>query len=261
MLTGIFSPHAGVPDWASFAQLYPEGMTDDEMRWAAVFAAGRHASGRPFAWVLALTGPSKEAPMADWLPAIAARVDASGVRPYLAAASYREEWYGGQATIAEVESTRAWVASQHDAIRRQWPGLAIVGIEQFWCPTPAFGPGYYRPDYGNDIRAIEAYVPKGETWQSALMDAKLTLACGESVGPYRMADKPVVIISQAFRGGTGEWSEWATDDTLAQTARWLRHPKVIAHWPFDYAGSPAGNWQGWPEHPRRAVFDRMMGVS
>lgn len=248
--TGIWSHHAGIPSWAGFAQLVAEYLTDEELRWARDYAAGRNAAGLPFAWVLALTGPDKYAPMGEWLPATAKRIEASGVRPYIAAVSYREEWYGADTTINQVEMTQAWINAQHKVIRRTWPGLPIVAIEGFWCPTSAFGPAFYRPEYDHDIRGVEAFVPAGQTWHSELMDAKFALACGEAVGPYRLPKKPVVIVSQAFRS-TGQWAEWVTDDTIAHTARWLQHPAVIAHWPFDFAGSLAGSWQGWTEWSER----------
>lgn len=253
---GIWETHAGIPAWASFAQMVAEYVSDDVLRWAAAFARGRQAAGLPFAWVLALTGPTWRTPMAAWLPEVAARIEASGLRPFIAAISYREEVYGyaENDTIAGIDETRAWMDAQIAVVRRQWPGVPIVGIEGFWCPTAAFGPAYYRPEYDHDIRGVEAYVSTGSTWHGDLLEPKLALACGEAVGPYRLPQKPVVVISQAFRA-TGPWATWVTDDTIAHTARWLAHPSVIAHWPFDWATRRATNgdvaWEGWSSWPER----------
>lgn len=252
---GLWSIHAGIPSWAAFAQIVAEYMTDEELRWAAAYASGRHAAGMPFAWVLALTGPSFRAPMAEWLPAVAARIEASGLRPYIAAVSYREEVYGypGNDTIAGLDETRDWMNTQITAVRQQWPGLPVVGIEGFWCPTADFGPAYYRPEYDHDIRGVEAYVTAKSSWAHDLLEPKLALACGEPVGPYRLPRKPVVIISQAFRAAP-EWPAWVSDETIAHTARWLQHPTVIAHWPFDWASMRLGEhvvWEGWSAWPER----------
>lgn len=257
--TGIWSIHNGIPAWAGFAQLVAEYLSDDELRWAAAYAAGRHAAGKPFGWVLALTGPHKYSPMAEWLPATVARLDASGVRPFIAAVSYREEWYGHDADVAAVDRTRAWINLQHAEIRRRLPGLPIVAIELFWCPSPVFGPVYYRPDYDCDIRAIECYVPPGHTWASELLDLKLTLACGEAVGPYQLARKPVVLIPQAFRQAP-HWPQWPSDETVTHTARWLAHQTVIASWPFEWATLRRGEqvvvegWADWPERHKLAAW-------
>lgn len=248
---GIFSPHAGIPLWASFALL----SETHDFGWAREFAAGRMVAGKPFVWVLYLEGPDAHTPVAQWAPEIRDRLVAAGVLPYVAAVAYREEWYANDnvSSVERIDATHAWVSAQHAEVKRLFPAQALLSIEEFVTPRETrWAPAYYRPEFAHvDLRTVYAYVRTGETWDGLLLDAKIAFACGDTVAGMSLPKKPVVFIPRAFRHGEhAGWSAWPMEADDRRAEAWARRHEIIAAWPFDWADRPHvkdfQGWQSWP---------------
>ena len=258
---GIFatSPGAARPSWETFALLV------DWQDFPAAVADAR-ATGRW--WVLYLGSPDPHADAATWLPALVARIDAAGLRPYLVGVVYHEEWSGaflsGSLAIPGMnyrdrahwqpaaEIIAWWCGMQHAAIRAALPGLSIVWLDGFVNDDLSFGPWWYRPvPAGVDVLALYGYVPAGGSW-AADVEPFLLHAVGTRT-------EPLALVVQGFRELTGMWAAGPTVDGLAGTARWMRHPRVIASWVFDWTSRP-GFLVGMQDLPQRAALEAAIGV-
>lgn len=255
---GAFDIASDIPDWASFGLLYAD---EADSRYREVVKLQR---SRGFKVVLAVIGRTYTTPVDEAARSAKARCDQHGLVPD--ALLYGEEWYHPDKMalfpgegIAQTRAVHAWVSAQHATLRSVFPASWIIFLEGFVCDVPIFGPSYYCPVPAHtSILAVEAYVPQAATWDAALMDAKLAYACGQ---PYTYFDpetkrvvtaqrtEPVILVTQAFRTpGDPSWGSWVTDETIARTAPWLAHPRVIGQWPFVERSRPGINsWFDWPE--------------
>jgi len=242
---GIFSVDPAIqtcPPWAQFALLAD---------WCDFAEAVRMSREMGVWWVLGIFSYAPDEPLAGVLPALIARIDAAGLRPYLVGVCYHEEWYGrfkggafdtlttepgmhlteaGQWKGAEL--IHQWVGQQHAAIKAALPGVPIAWIDGYVNDDRAHGAWWYQPVPDHvDVLALEGYVPAGGTWA-----ANVEPFLRHAVATRR---EPIVLIVQGFHApGDALWGDGPTEDGLTGTARWMAHPRVVSAWIFDWHSRP-----------------------
>lgn len=259
---GIFASDPGVmrPSWASFA-LLPD--------WGDFRGAAEDAERTGVKWVLYLGSMAHATPLSEVLPDLVRRITEAGLRPHLVGVCYHEEWYatwkGGRLAIPGLDPANPahwhagavaihwWTGQQHAALKAALPGLAIVWIDTFVNDDASFGGWWYQPvPAGVDVLALEAYVSTAGTFAS---EVEPFLA--HAVSTRR---EPIALVVQGFCApGDALWGTGPTTDSLAGTARWLAHPRVISGWVFDWWSRGAGVI-GLADLPMRSTVEAALGI-
>lgn len=254
---GVFSIDR--PSWAAFGSLAD---------WCDFDAAAADSRATGVRWVLHILSPAYSTPLKDVLPGIVQRLDASGLRSFLVGVCYHEEWFSefkaGRLTvpgfdcknpahlIPAAQMIRWWVSQQHEVLKAALPGVAVVWVDTFCNDDPSFGGWWYQPvPTGVDVLALEAYVPAGGSWAA---DVEPFLQHAVST-----RKEPLALVVQGFQSDDQWWAHGPTDDGIAQTRRWLDHPRVIAGWVFTWSSRPGV--RGLADLPQRGALEAALGVS
>jgi hypothetical protein len=162
---------------------------------------------------------------------VLARLEATGLLPYVVAMSVGEEWYeiwlsGGFASYGlaadhpdGVPIIRDWLGRQHAAAKASL-GLPVIWITGIANNDPARVPYRPIPDH-TDYVAVEAYVPAGGTFAAHVAPY---LAHAETT-----THLPLVLIPQWFRiPGDPLWHVGPSPSDIAEQFRWFSRPRWAA---------------------------------
>lgn len=220
---GLYGPGDDPPAWASFGMLADFGDFD---------AAKRLSETRGFWWVLQMGHAEPvERPIAAHAARIKARLDSSGLRPYVIAVTVREEWYehwrAGEFTSKGlppeapwgVSVIQDWAGRQHAAVK------SVLGLPVVWVTTAANNdpalPPYQPIPAGVDVVAIDAYVAPGQSFTQHVVPV---LQHAERTTPL-----PLVVIAQWFRHeGDPLWHDGPTPEDAAAYLDWVHRPRWLA---------------------------------
>lgn len=236
---GLFDPGPNHPTWASVGTI-SDTVSDDAFRDAAALS-----QSRPFVWLLQLGyHEDPRTPIGPHAARIRARLEATGLLPYVVALSVGEEWYeywlagefarygltadnpAGQPMIHD------WLGKQHAAAKAQIP-VAVV-----WITTVA-GNATYRPVPANtDIVALDPYIPVGGSFHTSVAPI---LDFAEQAIPH-----PLVLVPQWFEApGFAPVNE----TTAALYALRLSRPRYIAMLGFTWRDRPQLSMKGLESLP------------
>ncbi len=246
---GTFNaPRTGGPSWSRF-RIVVDWESLDALREKADES---HQKGTQ--WVLYLAAAGDYSPLHDHLRATRARLEQTGLLPHVRAVCYSEEWYerayaGQMAVFAGLitgtdppidahlgvvaDAICSFVGAQHALIKRIFPELLTAWLTTLANPNRAYGAFYYRPVPAfTDVLALDAYVPKGQTFATAVDPAYYAA--------IRTTALPIVSIPQGFRSTdpADMWSAGPTVGDVHHYERWLQHPRVVAQWWFDWQSRP-----------------------
>lgn len=229
------APH---PPWAQFAAL-PD--------WDDFDNAKQLSDSTGIQWVLLLYGHPLDQPVAGHAQAVAARLDAAGLRPHIRAVCYWEECWealkGGRVALPGWQSVQAdlkhliplfkdHLSRQHKAVKAALPGIPLCWVTGYVNNDAKFGPWYHLPLPDHvDIVALEGYVPTNGTW-AADVEPFLQHSLTQTT-------LPIVLIAQGFTSSIDpQWSRGPTAESIAGVKKWMQHPRVKAGWLFDWASPP-----------------------
>lgn len=249
---GLYGPGPNPPAWASFGMLADFG--DFE-------SAKRLSDERGFLWVLQMGHAEPvERPISAHAARIKARLESSGLRPYVIAVTVREEWYEhwragefadkGLPPNAPwgVSVIRDWAGRQHKAVKD------VLGLPVVWVTTAANDNAALSPHQpipaGVDVVAIDAYVPKGGSFAAHVAPV---LEHAE-----RATALPLVLVAQWFHAHG--YAKPKASDVAAYLA-WLARPRWVALLGFTGRSRPWAGITGLADLPdlRAAVDDSMGG--
>lgn len=254
---GLYDPGPTPPAWASFgtiADFYPD----------AFFVSARELSERRgFSWVLQMGYQEPvERPIEAHARRILAKLDATGLRPYVIAVTVREEWYEhwragefadkGLPPDAPwgVSVIRDWAGRQHAAVK------AVLGLPVVWITTAANDDAALHPHQpipaNVDVVAIDAYVTKGGNFNTSV---RPVLEHAE-----RTTHLPLVLIAHWFRHeGDAMWHHAPTEDDTAAYLDWVQRPRWIALLGFTWRSRDNGIVGAVDLPSVRRVLERRMG--
>lgn len=182
------------------------------------------------------------------------RLDATGLRPYVAAVSVGEEWYehwqaGTFARLGLTSDNMAGMPIIHDWLGKQHlAAKTVLGVPVVWItgsvnalrPVPAH----------TDLVALDPYVTPGHAFTTAVAPV---LAVAEQSTPL-----PLVLIAQWFHA-EGYAKPKAED--VAQYLAWLARPRWVALLGFTGRSRPWAGITGLADLPDlRAAVDDAVGV-
>lgn len=256
---GVFGGSAR-PSWAVFQGL---------AHWDDFAQAAEDSRLTGVRWVLQIMTPHSQ-PLADVMPDLLARLESSGLRPYILAVTYREEWYGawksGELQIPGLDRANlshwpiaaqaiaGWCGQQHAEIRKALPGVPVLWLDGYVNDDLSFGGQWYQPvPAGVDALALEAYVPAGGSWAQ---DVEVFLDHAVST-----REEPIVLVAQGFQDEKpgGMWSDGPTEESIRETERWMDHDRVIGAWVFTWASRTG--CIGLADLPARVAFEQALGVA
>lgn len=238
----------GAPPWVTF------GGIDGDASAATLRAAAERSRLTGHRWVLQVghhRHPLEDAGAvtADTL----ARAAAVGLRPYVDAMTYGEEWHercqmGEFADLGLTAGHPAcpsvvagWFSRQHERAKAASGGLPILWITHVAHPA-------YRPvPAGVDYLALDPYPVDGQAWADfepllSLSEASTTL--------------PIVLIPRwAYATGPFQGRGWERTsrppslDVIDGYARFAARPRVAAVWGFLWASRPTADLVGLRDMP------------
>lgn len=254
---GAYSPD-GTPAWITFGTI-----SGDESD-AAFLAAAARSRATGFAWIVQLGfAASPVQPAAEIAAFVRARLERTGLWPYVVAVAYGEEWherclqgefsrFGLTAWHPSCGSVvEAWMGLQHQAVKAQMgkPVIWVTGMVHPSRPVPAF----------TDYVAIDYYPADGQDFAAI-------------VPVYAMAEQyttlPIIAIARWFKS-TGPfqgplWQLSASEPPAAWAqayAELLTHPRVAALLGFLWASRPHAELVGLADMPSQlAAVKQALGV-
>lgn len=235
----------GAPSWVTC------GGIDGDANAATLAAAAERSRLTGHRWVLQVghhRHPLEDAGAvtADTL----ARAAAVGLRPYVDAMTYGEEWHercllGEFASLVAPSAcpgaVAAWMSHQHARAKAASGGLPILWITHLAHPL-------YRPvPTGVDYLALDPYPVDGQAWA----DFEPILSFSEA-----STTLPIVLIPRwAYATGPFQGADWwrvsrpPSLDVVDGYARFAARPRVAAVWGFLWASRPGADLVGLRDMP------------
>lgn len=261
---GVYDPGPQPPDWVRVATI--ADIDSDE--W---FVEARQMSERRgILWVLLLGYHQSPAEMiGPHAATVRARLERTGLRPYVIAMSLGEEWYEqwthgfftshGLPPSAPngVDVIHHWLGRQHAAARVELPlpvlWVTTIANNDRASATTAIP---YRPVPAHtDFVGVDAYVLDGGTFES---QPRPILETAE-----RTVSQPLVLIPQWFKGtdpDTGFYHGPRVEDAAQYVAWFCARPRWVAMLGYTWQNRLPGGYglAGMPEI--RAAVERALGV-